>query len=271
MPDIAYICVTCGTQYLPSAAPPAACPTCQDERQYVNPNGQAWTTPDALRASRRIDWREQQPGLFGMSATPQIAIGQRALIVQQPGGGVMWDCIPLVTGEGVDRIRAAGGLRAIAISHPHFFTAMVDWSEALDDTPIYLHADLEPHVRRPSPNIRFWSGETHPLAEGITLIRCGGHFRGSTVLHWAAGAGGKGALFTADTIMVTPDVRWMSFMRSFPNYIPLNRHAVERIVAAVDPFRFDQLYGAFWQQVVPEQAKERVQRSAARYLAAIAD
>jgi len=148
---------------------------------------------------------------------------------------------------------------------------MVEWSEALDNTPIYLHVDLERHVVRPSPNIHYWSGETHDLGQGITLVRCGGHFEGSTVLHWADGAAGKGALFTADTIMVTPDVRWLSFMRSYPNYIPLNRRGVERIVAAVAPLRFDRLYGAFWHQVVTEDAAERVRRSADRYLRAIAD
>src|SRR6185437_14238479 len=98
--------------------------------------------------------------------------------------GVMWDCIPLVAEEGIARIRAQGGLRAIAISHPHFFSAMVDWSAALGDVPIYLHEDLRPYVVRQSPAIRYWSGETHDLGQGITLVRCGGHFSGSTALHW---------------------------------------------------------------------------------------
>ena len=271
MAETAYICTTCGVQSTPSATPPARCPICEDERLYVNPAGQSWTTPDELRATRQLDWRELEPGLVGIGAAPQIAIGQRALFLPQPGGGVMWDSIPLVSEDAIARIRAAGGLRAIAISHPHFFAAMVDWSEALDNTPIYLHADLEPHVTRPSPNIRYWSGETHDLGGGVTLVRCGGHFAGSTVLHWAAGAAGKGALFTGDTIMVTADTRWMSFMRSFPNYIPLNRATVQRIVGAVEPYPFDRVYGAWWNQVAREEGKQRLKRSAARYLAAIAD
>jgi glyoxylase-like metal-dependent hydrolase (beta-lactamase superfamily II) len=271
VPDIPYICVTCGVQYPPSAAPPAHCLICEDERQYINPNGQAWTTPDELRQTRQLDWRQLGPGLFGMGATPQVAIGQRALILQQPGGGVMWDCIPLVSQDGIERIRALGGLRAIAISHPHFFSAMVEWSEALYNTPIYLHEDLRPHVMRPSPNIRYWSGETCDLDQGITLIRCGGHFEGSTVLHWAAGENGKGALFTGDTIMVAADPRWMSFMRSYPNYIPLNRRAVDRIVGAVAPFAFDRIYGAWWASISTADAKRRLKESAARYQLAISD
>jgi glyoxylase-like metal-dependent hydrolase (beta-lactamase superfamily II) len=271
MTDTAYICTTCGVQYPPSATPPAHCPVCEDERQYVNPAGQAWTTPDELRATRKTDWRELEPGLVGIGATPPIAIGQRALFVAQPGGGVLWDCIPLVEPATVERLKAAGGVRAIAISHPHFFAAMADWSAALDGTAICLHENLRRYVTRPEANIRFWSGETLGLGQGVTLIRCGGHFAGSTVLHWAAGADGKGALFTGDTIMVAPDTRWMSFMRSFPNSVPLNRKAVERIVAAVEPYGFDRMYGAWWDRVAETDAKDRLRRSAERYLRAIAD
>jgi len=268
---IPFVCTTCGTQFPPSASPPTHCPICEDERQYVNPKGQSWTTPDELRAKHQADIRDLGPGLIGIGATPQIAIGQRALFVSQLGGGVMWDAIPLVTDDAVAAIKTKGGLRAVAISHPHFYTAMVEWSEALGNSPIHLHEDNRPYVMRPSPNIRFWSGETLDLGQGITLIRCGGHFEGSTALHWAAGAAGRGALFTGDTIMVAGDTRWMSFMRSFPNYIPLNRRAVERIVGAVEPFAFDQMYGAWWTQVATADAKSRLRRSAERYLKAIAD
>jgi len=271
MADIAYICTTCGVQQPPSATPPAHCPICEDERQYVNANGQSWTTPDELRASRSIDWRELEPGLFGIGATPQIAIGQRALFVPQPGGGVMWDGIPLVTQDAVDRMRAAGGLRAIAVSHPHFFSTIVEWSEALDNAPIYLHDDLKPYVQRPSANIRFWAGDTFDLGQGVTLIRCGGHFSGSTALHWPQGAGGKGALFTSDTIMVVPDTRWVSFMRSFPNLVPLNARAVRKIVDAVEPYAYDRIYSAWWDRVCKAEAKARVHASADRYISAIAD
>ena len=271
MADIAYICTTCGVQQPPSATPPTHCPICEDERQYVNAAGQSWTTPDELRATRAIDWRALEPGLFGIGATPQIAIGQRALFVPQPGGGVMWDGIPLVSAEAVERMKALGGVRAIAISHPHFFSAMIDWSEALDNTPIYLHEDLRGHVQRRSDSIVFWSGETFDLGQGMTLIRCGGHFSGSTVLHWPQGAGGRGALFAGDTIMVVPDTRWVSFMRSFPNLVPLNRRSVERIVEAVEPFAFDRLYSAWWDRVCLADARARVQASAERYLKAIAD
>lgn len=39
-----YICVTCGTQFAPTEEPPANCPICDDDRQYIGFNGQQWTT-----------------------------------------------------------------------------------------------------------------------------------------------------------------------------------------------------------------------------------
>jgi glyoxylase-like metal-dependent hydrolase (beta-lactamase superfamily II) len=80
----------------------------------------------------------------------------------------------------------------------------------------------------------FREGATYPLASGLTLIHCGGHFAGSTVLHWAAGAGGRGALCTGDTIYVVEDHRYVTFMYSYVNYILLSvvgvRRTTERLV-----------------------------------------
>ena len=264
-----YFCATCGTGFPPSDAPPAHCPICEDERQYLPPGGQKWTTFDQLRASHRSDIRELEPNLLGVGATPGIAIGQRALVIAQPGGGVMWDCTPLVTDEAVARIQAQGGLRAIAISHPHFFTAMNQWSEALGGVPIVLHQELQRHVVNEGPNVRYWSGETNSLGQGITLVRGGGHFTGSTWLHWAGGAGGKGAIFTADTIMVVPDTRWVSFMYSYPNLIPLPAREVRRIVATTEPYPFDRIYAAWWDRVLGVDGKARLAASAERYVKAL--
>ena len=74
---------------------------------------------------------------------------------------------------------------------------------------------------RPDPHIQFWEGKTKPLPGGMTLIRCGGHFPGGTVLHWPDGAGGRGALLSGDILTVVPDRRYVSFMYSYPNLIPL--------------------------------------------------
>jgi hypothetical protein len=76
-------------------------------------------------------------------------------------------------------------------------------------------------------------------------------------------------LLTGDTIQVIPDRSHVSFMYSYPNLIPLDEAAVRRIVAAVEPFTFDRIYGAWWGRVVPREARDVVQRSAERYMRAI--
>ncbi|MBI1801135.1 MAG: MBL fold metallo-hydrolase [Chloroflexi bacterium] len=263
-----YICVTCGVQFVETAEPPAHCPICEDERQYVNWNGQQWTTLEQLRAQRHNVLKPVEPALTGIGTEPSFAIGQRALLVQSPEGNVLWDCISLLDDATIEAVRALGGVSAIAISHPHFYSAMVEWSRAFD-APIYLHEANREWVMRPDPAIVFWQGETHRLGAGITQIRCGGHFEGATVLHWAAGAGGRGALLTGDTITVVPDRRYVTFMYSYPNLIPLSAPAVRRIVKAVEPFAFDRIHGGWFERVVAADAKAAIARSAQRYIRAV--
>jgi hypothetical protein len=263
-----FICVQCGTQFAESIEPPPACPVCEDERQYVRWSGQEWTDLDVLETRHRNVFTDED-GVTGIGIEPSFAIGQRALLVPSDDGCVLWDCVALVTDEAVTRVKKAGGLRAIAISHPHYYTAMVAWSEAFGGVPIHLHADDRQWVMHPHSAIAFWSGETKAIGPGLTLIRCGGHFEGSTLLHDAAGANGKGVLYAGDNLQVCQDRRFVSFMRSYPNYIPLNAPAVERIAAAVEPFGFERIYGAFAHRNVSEHGKEAVARSVERYLSAI--
>lgn len=263
-----FICRTCGTQFASSDEPPAGCPICQDERQYVGYGGQQWTTLDELRSEHTNRIEEVEPGLTGIGTVPVFAIGQRALLVQTPAGNLLWDCITLLDEATVAAVYALGGVRAIAISHPHYYTTMIAWAQTFGAT-VYLHADDQAHVMRPDPAITFWEGETLPLFGGLTLIRCGGHFAGAQVLHWPEGAGGRGAMLAGDIIMVAQDRRYVSFMYSYPNLIPLPARAVRRIVAAVEPFAYDRIYGAWWERVVATDARAAVARSAARYIAAI--
>ena len=135
-----YVCVTCGVQFAESAEPPTRCPICDDERQYVGWDGQRWTTLEELRADHRADIREEEPGLVGIGCEPSFAIGQRALLVTAPSGNVLWDCISLLDDEIGAFVEGRGGLAAIAISHPHYYSSMVEWSHAFD-APVLLHAD----------------------------------------------------------------------------------------------------------------------------------
>jgi glyoxylase-like metal-dependent hydrolase (beta-lactamase superfamily II) len=264
-----FICTTCGTQYAEGEQPPAACIICQDERQYVKATGQQWTTLDKLRLTHRNSLKFKEPGLIGVGTEPHFAIGQRALFLRTPKANVLWDCLSLLDEAVVEAMRALGGLSAIAISHPHYYAGMVEWSRAFGGVPVYLHAADRHWVMRPDSAVVFWDGETKTLTDGLTLVRCGGHFDGGTVLHWADGAAGRGALLSGDIIQVVPDRKHVSFMWSYPNYIPLPAAAVEQIVRAVEPFAYDRVYGAFWDMVIERDGKAVVQQSAERYLRAI--
>ena len=262
-----YICATCGVQFAATEEPPQQCPICEDERQYIGWSGQRWTTLDELRARHHNQVREDL-GLVGIGTEPAFAIGQRALLVRSPEGNLLWDCITLIEDTTVEAVRNLGGVSAIAISHPHYYSSMVEWSKEFD-APVMLHEADRQWVMRPDPRIEFWSGETKSLWEDMTLIRAGGHFAGGTVLHWPAGAEGRGALLSGDILQVAQDRRWVSFMYSYPNYIPLSAAEVERIAAAVEVFAFDRIYGAWWDRNVATDARNAVRRSAERYKRAL--
>jgi len=264
-----WTCFQCGAQFPDTSAPPAACKICDDERQFVNWKGQSFVSRDDLAGRHQVVWREDD-GVTGLAMEPSFAIGQRALVVPEPDGCVMWDCVPLATEGAIAHVRSLGGLKAIAVSHPHYYGAVADWSEAFGGIPIYLHGDDAAFVTRPHPAIVPWRGDRLALSDDVLLLRTGGHFPGATILHWRAGAGGKGALLTGDIAMVAMDRRHVSFMYSYPNYIPLGAAAVRRIADAVAPLGFDRIYGAWWQKNIADDAKAAFERSVQRYLQAIA-
>jgi DNA-directed RNA polymerase subunit RPC12/RpoP len=263
-----YICVQCGTQFDEGAQSPTSCPICEDERQFVRYEGQAWTTLKRMAARHRNHLRDEAPQLVGIGTEPEFTIGQRALLLQSPEGNLLWDCITFLDEKTIGTIKARGGIRAIAISHPHYYTTMVEWAERFD-ARIFLHTADREWVMRKSSRIQFWEGTTLPLWDGLTLINCGGHFEGGTVLHWPAGANGKGALLTGDIIQVVQDRRYVSFMRSYPNLIPLGPAAIRQILERTERFPFEHIYGAWWEANVLSGAKAAVARSAQRYLRAI--
>jgi glyoxylase-like metal-dependent hydrolase (beta-lactamase superfamily II) len=176
----------------------------------------------------------------------------------------MWDCISLLDDETADEVGVLGGLAAIAISHPHYYSSLVEWARRFD-CPVYLHADDAEWLMRPDDHVVLWHGEMHDLGGGLTLVRCGGHFAGGQVLHLA----NRRALLSGDIVQVIPDRRWVSFMYSYPNLVPLGEAAVQRIVDALEPFAFDSIHGAWWGRVVERDGSEVVRRSAERYIRAV--
>jgi len=265
----AFICTACGMQYPPSEKPPAECTICEEERQYVPPTVQSWTTLNALGARHFNAYREHEPGIIGIGTQPSFAIGQRALLIRTPHGNVLWDCISLIDDATVTLIKGLGGLHAIAISHPHFYTTLVDWSRAFGGVPVHLHANDTNWVRQADRCIKFWQGEKFELLKGVTLIHGGGHFPGGSMLHWAAGAEGKGVVCSADIAIVNLDRKSFAFMRSIPNHIPLSEKAVRAIGTALMPLAFDRVYSHHFERVMHSGAKQILQSSVERYVAAI--
>jgi hypothetical protein len=267
-----FVCVTCGTQFAESARPPEHCPICEDERQYVNPDGQQWTTLEALRTSHKNTIKQEEAGLYSINTEPKFGIGQRAFLLQTPAGNVLWDCVALLDDATIARVNELGGIAAVAVSHPHYYTTMVEWSRAFGKAPIHLHEAERKWVMRPDPCIRFRKDRTLELPGGPTLVATGGHFEGYQVLHWPSGAGGRGALMAGDQPQICMDPRQVTFMYSYPNYIPLNAPAIRHIVDCLDPLAYDRIYGAFFirgKGIVPAGARDVVRRSATRYLKAI--
>ncbi|MCF2533621.1 MBL fold metallo-hydrolase [Yinghuangia soli] len=255
------VCAGCGTQY---AAPRADCPVCQDDRQYVPDTGQRWTTLAELHAAAHTPkFVEEGPGVFGVGTVKSIAIGQRALLLRTGEGNILWDCLPYVDDGMVETIVGLGGLTAIAISHPHFYSAMVEWAHVFD-VPVHLHESDREWVGRPDPALHFWSGETLRLTDEVTLINPRIHFPGSAVLHWSADGG---SLFSGDVLNVCPDRRWVSVMHSYPNHVPEHPDAVRSAAELLDRYSFERIYGAWWGRVVTADGNAVLRRSLDRYLA----
>lgn len=252
------ICVTCGVQY---AGPRPDCPICEDERQYVGWEGQRWTTLEELRGGHRGRVAEEGPGVVGIGTEPSVAIGQRALLLRAPTGNVLWDMVTHIDDDLVRRVNDLGGVSAIAISHPHYYGTMIEWARAFDAT-VHIHEADRRWVARPDDAVAFWSGDTLELADGLTLINAGVHFAGGQVLHWRDAR----ALFSGDIVQVVDDRDWVSFMYSYPNYIPERPRTVRRALRLLEPYDFDRVYGAWWNKIVYSGGKEAVRRSAERYL-----
>ncbi|MCF3109533.1 MBL fold metallo-hydrolase [Niabella sp. CC-SYL272] len=253
-----FICTTCGTGYAPSTQPPSACPVCEDERQYVNPMGQSWTTLRQINRTHKNIIDKIDTGLYALYTTPSLAIGQRAYLLKTPQGNILWDCIANLDAITIELINELGGIQKIAISHPHYYTTMAEWSHAFG-APVYIHQRDADWIPRRDFNLQLWEGLKTELLPGATLINSAGHFDGGTILHYDR------ILLVGDIIQVSPNLKTASFMYSYPNYIPLDKKSILHIRSSLAGVPFEAMYGAFG-KAITRQARKAFDDSIARYL-----
>lgn len=170
---------------------------------------------------------------------PKLAIGQRAFLClgDAASGNVLWDCVTYLDEETVQHVKALGGIRAIVISHPHYFSTSAQWAEVFD-CDLFIAAEDQQWLGNRGTNhrLKLWEGDKLylPYARGssdvsdesdLVVVKTGGHFPGSSVLWWKS----MKKLLIADTIMIVPSGLYhvdrlpgtssFSFMWSYPNYV----------------------------------------------------
>ncbi|KAL8951986.1 MAG: hypothetical protein Q9222_002078 [Ikaeria aurantiellina] len=296
------ICKACGSQYdaIKGEHPKHSENTLQDPRQFVPPSGQQWTNLRSVRESHKNKWKQDavNPKIWSIWTEPKVrnnecfgsdyvpdhtslkfAIGQRAILVENTNGNVLWDLITLLDDSTIEFIKSRGGLKAIVISHPHFYTTYIEWAQTFD-CPVYLSTEDKEWLCRGLPtdvNTIFIGGtvKATEILPGVTAITAGGHFPGSLVLHW------DDHLFIADTIMTVPVSQLLAFFAfnirlirtqsaytphprppgqtsytfqwSIPNMIPLGPDDIWSIWQAMKPYDFHTTFGGFNGMTVRDQ------------------
>ncbi|KAH6657161.1 beta-lactamase-like protein [Truncatella angustata] len=277
------VCSTCGTQFPTiDRSSLKTCFICDDPRQYTPPSGQSFTTLAALRGKHKNVFHPlpSAPETFtSIVSEPKLAIGQRAILVRTPRGNILWDCVTLLDLATISKIRELGGLRAIVISHPHYYSTHVEWAQAFG-CPVYLAAEDRRWVARESEHQVFLSEREFDVPidgepSGVKALKLGGHFPGSlVVLH-------KSHLLVADTLMTTPaglgnwevdglgeareggrpeGLNSYSFMWSIPNMIPLAPDVIERMWQVLKNHRFKSSHGAFLGTDIVGKVEEEMRR-----------
>ncbi|KAI5364823.1 Putative metallo-beta-lactamase, ribonuclease Z/Hydroxyacylglutathione hydrolase [Septoria linicola] len=254
------LCKKCGTQYsVDATSNKEECKVCDDPRQYVLPTGQVFTTLGKLKDEGRknVWWQLGQEGIearvWSVKTYPEFAIGDRAILIQTDAGNILWDLIPFIDQQIVERIVELGGLEAIVISHPHYYSTWADWSRTFN-CPVYVGKPDQNWLERvdtPGADVRFLTEHYSEIlpGSGAQAVLTGGHFPGSLLLYW------QGILFIADTIFTSPSamnpfpgknrVISFTFFWSIPNRIPLHLDDISNIWRLVMPLDFHTCLGAF--------------------------
>ncbi|KAF2234465.1 hypothetical protein EV356DRAFT_151623 [Viridothelium virens] len=252
--DNLLVCKACATQFdIPVTKPLSNCKICDDPRQFVPPQGQEWTSLRQLKHEGYTNkWQQDavDKRVWSIWTEPKFGIGQRAILLETEQGNVLWDCIALLDKPTVDFIASRGGLQAICISHPHYYTAHLDWARTFD-CPVFIAVEDEQWCCRADRDgrRRLITSDVENIHDGVTAVKLGGHFPGSLVLHW------EKKLFIADTFVTVPSGLYhvdrpsgttsFSFMWSIPNMIPLPPSAMHAMWKMLKSLDFDSTHGAF--------------------------
>ena len=259
--------------------PPAVCPICDDERQFVPADGQVWTTVGELAVSgRSIEMAEVEPGLHSLRTQPRTGIGQTCYLTTASGavagadasapstaGGLLFDVPPFIDDDAVEAVAERGGVGAIVASHPHMYGLQLEWSRAFDDAPILVSRKDAAWVQRLGPAIELYDDEAEPLP-GVRVRQVGGHFPGSSVALWRAPSDSALVMLGSDSVSPVARAGWVTFMRSFPNFLPLSARAVRMIAERVADLEVERIYGSFGQRLM-HGGSRAIAESADRYAA----
>jgi hypothetical protein len=257
---------------------------------------QTWITLRELQKSGAykniIKKDKYDSGVISIYTEPQVAIGQRAILCCTEKGNVLWDCITYIDEDTIKAIKDLGGIAAIVISHPHYYSTSLHWAEAFG-CKVYLSAEDDEWVMRSGDSQVFWKGQELELLDGqFKVVKVGGHFPGSSVMCWTE----RKKLFVADSITVIPsgvyhenrpaDTASFTFMWSYPNMvryfmiepwknnslicsqlqIPLPPEEVYQIWKAVANLDFEDTHGAFWSRDTRGESKKRMLDSAKLFI-----
>lgn len=258
------LCTTCGTQF-PLNSDIEICSICAEERQYVPRSGQSWTTHRQLLKNHTNKIVQLNDNLYEIVIEPSFAIGQRAFLVLSESGNVLWDCIPLLDEKTINFINSKGGIKAIAISHPHYYSNMNDWAETFNCS-IYIHKKDAPYIANFGNRVLLWEGNEKIVWDDLKLINIGGHFDGSSVMIISS-MSKDGTMLTGDTMYLSLSKKHFAIMYSYPNRIPLPISEIKRIKERLNAISFDTIYGFYSYQNVIGNAKEILKISFERYLA----
>lgn len=258
------VCTACGTQFNVRFDETDNCPICSDDRQHIPETGQGWTTLEQLSRTNSLLTKQLDSQLYEIKIVPTFAIGQRAFLILTPGGNILWDCVSLINEPIVEFIKSKGGLKAIAISHPHYYSTMNEWASAFD-CPVYIHASDEQWIFNRGEHVSLWAGCEENLWDEIKIINIGGHFPGSSVLH-VPSISVKGTIFCGDTFYISPSLKHMAPMYSYPNKIPLPIEEVRRIKECMRQIEFDSMLGFYDFQNVYGSAKKTLIDSLEKYV-----